>query len=76
MKYVLAVLMVEILFAGCASKTEYVDRPVEVKIPVKCEIEMPTKPVVTINPDGLRNVLIYTETLECTLLRCRGEVCK
>ena len=76
MKYILVDIMVVILFAGCASKTEYVDRPVEVKIPVKCEIAMPTKPVVTINPDGLRNVLIYTETLECTLHKCRGEVCK
>ena len=73
MKWVMMVLVV--MLSGCASKIEYVDRPVEVRVPVKCELEMPKKPDVAISVDGLRNVLVYTELLECTLKRCRGEKC-
>lgn len=65
-----------VMLVGCSVKTEYVDRPVEVKVPVKCELEMPKKPEVAINVDGLREVLKYTEVLECTLRQCRGEACK
>lgn len=74
MKWVMLVLVV--MLSGCATKVEYVDRPVEVKVPVKCELEMPKKPDVTIDVDGLREVLKYTEVLECTLRQCRGEACK
>lgn len=73
MKWVMMALVV--MLSGCASKIEYVDRPVEVRVPVKCELEMPKKPDVVISVDGLRNVLVYTELLECTLKRCRGEKC-
>ena len=73
MKWVMLVLVV--MLSGCATKVEYVDRPVEVKVPVKCELEMPKKPDVTIDVDGLRAVLMYTELLECTLKKCRGEKC-
>lgn len=65
-----------LMMVGCSVKTEYVDRPVEVKVPVKCELEMPKKPDVTIDVDGLKAVLVYTELLECTLRQCRGESCK
>ena len=74
MKWVMLVLVV--MLSGCATKVEYVDRPVEVKVPVKCELEMPKKPDVTIDVNGLREVLKYTEMLECTLRQCRGEACK
>ena len=74
MKWVMLVLVV--MLSGCATKVEYVDRPVEVKVPVKCELEMPKKPDVTIDVNGLREVLKYTEVLECTLRQCRGEACK
>ena len=74
MKWVM--LMLVVMLSGCATKVEYVDRPVEVKVPVKCELEMPKKPDVTIDVDGLREVLKYTEVLECTLRQCRGEACK
>lgn len=74
MKWVMLVLVV--MLSGCATKVEYVDRPVEVKVPVKCELEMPKKPDVTIDVDGLKAVLVYTELLECTLRQCRGEACK
>lgn len=65
-----------VMLLGCSVKTEYVDRPVEVKVPVKCELEMPKKPDVSISVDGLREVLKYTELLECGLMACRGEPCK
>ena len=58
MKWVMMVLVV--MLSGCASKIEYVDRPVEVRVPVKCELEMPKKPDVAISVDGLRSVLVYT----------------
>lgn len=74
MKWVMLVLVV--MLSGCASKIEYVDRPVEIRVPVKCELEMPKKPDVAISVDGLRSVLVYTELLECTLKKCRGEACK
>ena len=73
MKWIMMVLVV--MMSGCASKLEYVDRPVEVRVPVKCELEMPKKPDVVISVDGLRSVLVYTELLECTLRKCRGEKC-
>ena len=74
MKWVMLVLVV--MLSGCAAKVEYVDRPVEVKVPVKCELEMPKKPDVAVSVDGLKAVLVYTELLECTLRQCRGEACK
>ena len=70
-----AMLVLVVMLSGCATKVEYVDRPVEVKVPVKCELEMPKKPYVAISVDGLRSVLVYTELLECTLRKCRGEKC-
>ena len=73
MKWIMMVLVV--MLSGCATKVEYVDRPVEVRVPVKCELEMPKKPDVVISVDGLRSVLVYTELLECTLRKCRGEKC-
>ena len=74
MKWILMALV--IMMSGCATKIEYVDRPVEVKVPVKCELEMPKKPDVVVSVDGLKAVLVYTELLECTLRQCRGEACK
>ena len=74
MKWIVLVVIAAMM-SGCATKVEYVDRPVEVRVPVKCELEMPKKPDVAISVDGLRNVLVYTELLECTLRKCRGEKC-
>ena len=69
-------LVIATMFTGCAAKVEYVDRPVEVKVPVACEVPMPTSPVVGQNVDGLREILKYTELLECAMKACRGEPCK
>ena len=33
-----------LFFTGCAGKTVYVDRPVEVKVPVKCQVQKPERP--------------------------------
>ena len=74
MKWVL--LIVGLMFAGCAQKdVAYVDRPVEVKVPVRCEIPLPEKPIVSVDAQGLKNVLMYTETLECWAKKCKGEKC-
>ena len=74
MKWVL--LVVTIMFVGCAQKdVRYVDRPVEVKVPVRCEIPLPEKPIVSVDAQGLKNVLMYTETLECLTFFC-GTVAK
>ena len=74
MKWVMLVLVV--MLSGCATKVEYVDRPVEVKVPVACEVPMPKSPIVRQDVDGLREILKYTELLECGLMACRGEPCK
>lgn len=69
-------LVVTIMFAGCAQKdVRYVDRPVEVKVPVRCEIPLPEKPIVTIDAQGFKNILMYTEALECWAKQCKGEQC-
>ena len=39
-------LVIAAMFMGCAAKVEYVDRPVEVKVPVACEVPMPKSPIV------------------------------
>ena len=69
-------LVIVVMFAGCAARVEYVDRPVEVKVPVACEVPMPKSPIVGQDVDGLREILKYTELLECGLMACRGEPCK
>lgn len=73
MKWVMLVLVV--MLSGCTTKVEYVDRPVEVKVPVRCEIPLPEKPIVSVDAQGLKNVLMYTETLECWAKKCKGEKC-
>lgn len=69
-------LVIAAMFIGCATKVEYVDRPVEVKVPVRCEIPMPKSPIAGQDVDGLREILKYTELLECVAHECRGEPCK
>lgn len=70
-------LVVVIGLAGCGVKqVEYVDRPVEVKVPVKCTVEVPRLEQVEVSPAGLRELAIYTEKLECALNECRGSPCK
>ncbi|MFP6194835.1 hypothetical protein ACLGB6_06650 [Helicobacter pylori] len=43
----------------------------EVKVPIKCDIEMPTRPSAHLETlEYLRALLIYTETLENDLKFC------
>lgn len=35
---VLSMIFVILLFSGCSEKIVYVDRPIEVKIPVQCKV--------------------------------------
>ena len=53
-----AMLVLVVMLSGCATKVEYVDRPVEVKVPVKCELEMPKKPDVAVSVDLLRKLIM------------------
>lgn len=47
MKSLILSFSILLLFAGCCPKPEpmYVDRVVEVKVPVKCIVDMPKYPV-------------------------------
>ncbi|GAA8996089.1 hypothetical protein BTM275_09840 [Helicobacter pylori] len=54
-------------FTACAKKIIYK----EVKIPTKCDIEIPTRPSEHLEAlEYLRALLIYTETLENDLNFC------
>ncbi|QQW67661.1 hypothetical protein HGK50_04070 [Helicobacter pylori] len=56
-----------ISFTACAKKVIYK----EVKVPIKCDIEIPTRPSEHLEAlDYLRELLIYTETLENDLKFC------
>ncbi|PUD06520.1 hypothetical protein [Helicobacter pylori] len=54
-------------FSACAKKIIYQ----EVKVPIKCNIEIPTRPSEHLEAlEYLRALLIYTETLENDLKFC------
>ncbi|ADU80418.1 hypothetical protein [Helicobacter pylori] len=54
-------------FSACAKKIIYR----EVKAPIKCDIEIPTRPSAHLEAlEYLRALLIYTETLENDLKFC------
>ncbi|WRD47681.1 hypothetical protein E5K43_00985 [Helicobacter pylori] len=54
-------------FSACAKKIIYQ----EVKVPIKCDIEIPTRPSEHLEAlEYLRALLIYTETLENDLKFC------
>ncbi len=54
-------------FNACAKKIIYH----EVKVPIKCDIELPTRPSEHLETlEYLRALLIYTETLENDLKFC------
>ena len=38
MKWLMLGIIGTLMLTGCATKTEYVDRPVEVKVPQKCVV--------------------------------------
>ncbi len=67
MKLLFLAFVVSFSFNACAKKVIYR----EVKVPIKCNIEMPTRPSEYLEAlEYLRALLIYTETLENDLNFC------
>ncbi|WQW50035.1 hypothetical protein KVM19_02650 [Helicobacter pylori] len=67
MKLLFLALVVSVSFNACAKKIIYR----EVKMPIKCDIEIPTRPSEHLETlEYLRALLIYTETLENDLKFC------
>ncbi|WP_181233494.1 hypothetical protein [Helicobacter pylori] len=67
MKLLFLALVCSVSFSTCAKKVIYH----EVKVPVKCDIEMPSRPSAHLEAlEYLRALLIYTETLENDLKFC------
>ncbi|PUD34611.1 hypothetical protein C2R87_03015 [Helicobacter pylori] len=67
MKLLFLAYVVSISFSACAKKVIYH----EVKVPIKCDIEIPTRPSEHLETlEYLRALLIYTETLENDLKFC------
>ncbi|GAA7306124.1 hypothetical protein HpBGD104_11950 [Helicobacter pylori] len=67
MKRLFLALVCSVSFSACAKKVIYH----EVKVPVKCDIEMPSRPSAHLEAlEYLRALLIYTEMLENDLKFC------
>lgn len=60
-------IFIAFLFISCSQKVVYK----EVKVPIKCNVEIPTKPIYQDNFIlDLKAFLIYSEILEKTLYFC------
>lgn len=67
MKLLFLACVFSVSFNACAKKVIYR----EVKVPIKCNIEIPTRPSEHLEVlEYLRSLLIYTETLENDLKFC------
>ncbi|MGQ2896612.1 DNA methyltransferase [Helicobacter pylori] len=67
MKLLFLAFVVSFSFSACAKKVIYH----EVKVPIKCDIEIPSRPSEHLEAlEYLRALLIYTETLENDLKFC------
>ncbi|GAA7140081.1 hypothetical protein ID0308_06450 [Helicobacter pylori] len=67
MKFLFLACVISVSFSACAKKIIYRD----VKVPIKCNIEIPTRPSAHLEAlEYLRALLIYTETLENDLKFC------
>ncbi|KMT68449.1 hypothetical protein [Helicobacter pylori] len=67
MKLLFLAFVVGVSFNACAKKVIYH----EVKVPIKCDIEIPTRPSEHLESlEYLKALLIYTETLENDLKFC------
>lgn len=66
-KFLLLACVVSVCFNACAKKVIYQG----VKVPIKCDIELPTRPSEHLEAlEYLRALLIYTEALENDLKFC------
>ncbi|GAA9299870.1 hypothetical protein TH0249_10310 [Helicobacter pylori] len=69
MKFLLLACVISVSFSACACAKKIIYR--EVKVPIKCNIEIPTRPSAHLEAlEYLRALLIYTETLENDLKFC------
>ncbi|GAA7387149.1 hypothetical protein BD0137_14970 [Helicobacter pylori] len=67
MKLLFLACVISVSFSACAKRVIYQ----EVKVPIKCNIEIPTRPSAHLEAlEYLRALLIYTETLENDLKFC------
>ncbi len=67
MKLLFLAFVFVVSFNACAKKIVYRN----VKVPIKCDIELPTRPSEHLETlEYLRALLIYTETLENDLKFC------
>ncbi|GAA8184562.1 hypothetical protein HpDR148_04300 [Helicobacter pylori] len=67
MKLLFLACVVSVCFSACAKKVIYH----EVKVPIKCDIEIPSRPSAHLEAlEYLKALLIYTETLENDLKFC------
>ncbi|MGL2752245.1 hypothetical protein ACQJ8G_05380 [Helicobacter pylori] len=67
MKLLFLACVFGVSFNACAKKVIYR----EVKVPIKCNIEIPTRPSEHLEAlEYLKELLIYTETLENDLKFC------
>ncbi|GAA8685723.1 hypothetical protein HpDR81_14690 [Helicobacter pylori] len=67
MKLLFLACVVSVSFNACAKRIIYK----EVKVPIKCDIELPSRPSEHLETlEYLRALLIYTETLENDLKFC------
>ncbi|WQT20826.1 hypothetical protein E5A86_01000 [Helicobacter pylori] len=67
MKLLFLAVVVSVSFSACAKKVIYR----EVKVPIKCDIEIPIRPSEHLESlEYLRALLVYTETLENDLKFC------
>ncbi len=67
MKLLFLACVFSVGLTACAKKAIYRD----IKVPIKCDIELPTRPSEHLEAlEYLRALLIYTETLENDLKFC------
>ncbi|WRA93862.1 hypothetical protein E5L44_07920 [Helicobacter pylori] len=67
MKLLFLAFVFSVCFTACAKKAIYH----EVKVPIKCDIEIPTRPSAHLEAlEYLKALLIYTEMLENDLKFC------
>ncbi|MGL2423737.1 hypothetical protein ACOWLX_05660 [Helicobacter pylori] len=67
MKFLFLAFCFSVCFSACTKKIVYQ----EVKVPVKCDIEIPSRPSEHLETlEYLRALLIYTEMLENDLKFC------
>ncbi|PSM51358.1 hypothetical protein CBLAS_0923 [Campylobacter blaseri] len=71
MKNVLIFFVLIVFFNGCATKEKLVYK--EVKTPIRCDYEMPTKPKNDGNFESAKELMIYFLKCEAGLKYCIGE---